>query len=102
MEERLRLRDIDDWEIYAKGLEAHIMLMHEQIGAWQRGTLSQPAELDWDQLSKRGDLDQPGVAMVCRLNGEINDILNQAADRASRLRDRAMRLADEELYEERS
>ncbi len=102
MESRLvRLEEIDDWEIYAKGLEAHMVFMHTQIGAWKDvdGSMTDATEAE---RYRRGDLNNPDVALICRLNGELNDMLMQAGSRMKRLRDRAVGLADVELDEEGS
>jgi len=99
MESRLmRLEEIDDWELYAKGLEAHVMFMHTKIGAWKDvdGMKGLNAK---DERWRRGDLTNPHVRLICSLNGELNDILQQAGSRAKRLRDRAVGLAEIEFNE---
>ena len=97
MESRLmRLEEIDDWELYARGLEAHTAFMHEQIGAWKDVDSRQGVKAE-EERYRRANLRNPDVALICRLNGELNDILMQAGSRAKRLRDRAVGLADVEF-----
>ena len=94
MESRLvRLEEIDDWEIYAKGLEAHVAFMHTQIGAWMDVDSSHNDKSNFERW-RRGDLRNPDIALISRLNGEMNNILMQAGNRAKRHRDRELGLTD--------
>lgn len=70
MDQRLFLRDIDDWELYAKGLEAHVGAWHEQLQSF----LEQPLRRD-------------AVLIVGEVQLDVARVLREAADRAERLRD---------------
>jgi len=97
MESRLmRLEEIDDWELYARGLEAHIAFMHEQIGAWKDVDGRHSKAYDAERW-RRGNCGNPEIDLIARLCYELNDILMQAGSRAKRLRDRTMGLADVEF-----
>jgi len=89
MDKSVFIRDIDDWELYARGLEAHLMMMHEMIGAF----------IDKYPNEDFASLNDKRVLLICRLNGEINSLLNQSAERSKRLRDIAVGLTDREIDE---
>ncbi len=77
----VQLGEIDDWELYAKGLESYVMWMHERIGVWKDA-----ADESTEERLRRGDLSQPAVQLICNLNGDLNSILRQSAARADRFR----------------
>ena len=76
MDKNVFLRDIDDWELYARGLEAHLMMMHESIEAHVRNSVP---VVDCHRDSDR-------IRLISRLRGELSSLLNQAAERSKRLR----------------
>lgn len=81
MDQRVFLRDIDDWELYGKGLHAH-------IGSWV------------DQLEVLNKLLHEGGSTarlheeMTGLYGDMRGILHCAGDRMKRLADARLREAD--------
>ncbi len=80
MDQRLFLRDIDDWELYARGLEAHVGAWEDELRVWLT---------EWAP-------DRSAVPMTA-VHQDMARVLNEAADRMKRLRE-PDRLSEHHLY----
>lgn len=88
MDRRVFLRDIDDWELYARGLEAHIGAWHEAL----ENALEEPGAIR-------------SILAVGDVYHDVCKVVREAADRADRLWEKrhgpslreADRLAEDQL-----
>ena len=80
MDQRVFLRDIDDWELYGKGLHAH-------IGSWV-----DQLELLNKLLHKDGSKARLHEEMT-GLYGDMRGVLACAAERLSRLADKRVQIS---------
>lgn len=80
MDRLVFIRDIDDWELYAKGLEAHVGRWSEQLQTLYEDTV-------WQTDTQEG-LDNAVTLIKCVLC-DVRWVLHQAADRLARLQERS-------------
>ncbi len=83
MDHRVFLRDIDDWELYAKGLEAHIGAWHEALTEVEQQFLDS-GDSGWWYCDK-----------LQAVSEDLTRVLKESADRYQRFHgDREARLTE--------